>query len=115
MKDELPLGGTTIAAVGQEERASLAYLSMESQMPLESEEKDWVIGRGRQTIRERFFEYASCGEWLQTVRTDATRDGFIFHMAKFCDFHHTIPDQIIALSQEQIKLMVIRYVLHLKK
>jgi hypothetical protein len=40
---------------------------------------------------------------------------YMTHLSLFCKYHNTDPDSLIQLKSEQIKTMVLNYVIHLKK
>ena len=77
--------------------------------------KEAISSSNNNTIREKIMGYQSCIEWLQTVRSECTREGHIYQINKFCDFHGTTPDETAKLSSEQLKMLAIKYILHLKK
>jgi integrase len=44
-----------------------------------------------------------------------TKKAYAVHLLKFCKFHKTDPDQLLKINQNNLKEMIIDYVLHMKK
>jgi integrase len=59
--------------------------------------------------------YNSCKIWLEGYNSQATKNTYKIHLSLFCKYHNINPDSLIQLKQEQIKIMVIDYIIHLKK
>ena len=60
-------------------------------------------------------KYDSCKIWLEEHKSSSTKNGYKIHLSLFCKYHNTDPDCLIQLKLEQIKNMVLNYVIHLKK
>jgi len=52
---------------------------------------------------------------MDGLRSKHTKTSYTIHLSLFCRFHHTNPDELVKLKPEQLKEMVIEYVLDLKK
>jgi integrase len=61
------------------------------------------------------YQYESCKLWIDSLRSKATKTAYSVHITLFCRFHHTNPDELVRLKPEELKDMVIRYVLELRK
>ena len=59
--------------------------------------------------------YESCKSWLDGLKTESTKKTYSVHVSLFCRFHHTNPDELVRLKPEELKDMVIKYVLELRK
>jgi hypothetical protein len=59
--------------------------------------------------------YKSCQIWLQGYNSLSTKMNYKIHLSLFCKYHNTDPDSLIQLKPEQIKIMVLNYIIHLKK
>jgi integrase len=59
--------------------------------------------------------YNSCKIWLEGYNSQATKKAYKIHLSLFCKYHNTDPDSLIQIKPEQIKTMVLNYVIHLKK
>ncbi len=59
--------------------------------------------------------YETCKLWMDGLRSKHTKTSYTIHLSLFCRFHHTNPDELVKLKPEQLKEMVIEYVLDLKK
>jgi integrase len=59
--------------------------------------------------------YKSCQIWLEGYNSQSTKKAYRIHLSLFCRYHNTDPDSLVQLKPEQIKTMVINYVIHLKK
>jgi hypothetical protein len=61
-------------------------------------------------------KYNSCKIWLEEHKSPSTKNGYKIHLSLFCRYYNNIdPDTLIQLKPEQIKNMVLDYVIHLKK
>jgi hypothetical protein len=58
--------------------------------------------------------YETCKLWMDGLRSKHTKTSYTIHLSLFCRFHHTNPDELVKLKPEQLKEMVIEYVLDLK-
>jgi integrase len=67
------------------------------------------------TTTTSIFQYKSCGQWLDGMRSNSTKKVYAHHLLLFCKFHHTDPDKLLTLSPVEIKQMIIEYILQLKK
>ena len=59
--------------------------------------------------------YKSCQIWLEGYNSSHTKKAYRIHLSLFCRYHNINPDSLVLLKVEQIKSMVIDYVIHLKK
>jgi integrase len=59
--------------------------------------------------------YKACQIWLEGYNSPSTKMNYVIHLSLFCKYHNTDPDSLIQLKPEQIKLMVLNYIIHLKK
>ncbi|HZD81935.1 MAG TPA: hypothetical protein VE076_03570, partial [Nitrososphaeraceae archaeon] len=60
--------------------------------------------------------YNSCKIWLEGYNSQATKKAYKIHLSLFCKYHNIDPDSLIQLkTPEQIKTMVLDYIIHLKK
>ena len=59
--------------------------------------------------------YKSCQIWLEGYNSLSTKKAYKLHLSLFCRYHNTDPDSLVQLKLEQIKDMVINYIIHLKK
>jgi integrase len=60
-------------------------------------------------------KYNSCKIWLEEHKSPSTKKSYKIHLSLFCKFHNNIdPDTLIQLKPEQIKNMVLNYIIHLK-
>jgi integrase len=60
--------------------------------------------------------YNSCKIWLEGYNSQATKKVYRIHLSLFCKYHNIDPDSLIQLKKpEQIKIMVLNYIIHLKK
>jgi integrase len=59
--------------------------------------------------------YNSCKIWLEGYNSPATKNAYKIHLSLFCKYHNIDPDSLIQLKPEQIKTMILNYIIHLKK
>jgi hypothetical protein len=59
--------------------------------------------------------YKSCQIWLEGYNSSHIKKAYRIHLSLFCKYHNTDPDFLVQLKSEQIKNMVIDYIIHLKK
>jgi hypothetical protein len=59
--------------------------------------------------------YDSCTLWFESLKSKSTKNSYTIHLKLFCKFHKTDPDTLIQLRPEQLKHMVLNYIIHLKK
>jgi hypothetical protein len=59
--------------------------------------------------------YKSCQIWLEGYNSPYTKKAYKIHLSLFCKYHNTDPDSLVQLKPEQIKTMVLSYIIHLKK
>jgi hypothetical protein len=65
---------------------------------------------------EKLESYKSCKLWLEGYNSQSTKKAYKTHLLLFCKYHNNIdPDSLIQLKPEEIKTMVLDYVIHLKK
>ena len=65
--------------------------------------------------RLRMENYKSCQTWLEGYNSPYTKKAYKIHLSLFCKYHNTDPDSLVQLKPEQIKTMVLSYIIHLKK
>ena len=58
---------------------------------------------------------SSCLSWLEEFKSPYTRRNYRIHLSMFCKYHNMDPDALIQLKPEQIKTMIINYIIQLKK
>ena len=66
-------------------------------------------------VAASIFQYESCKLWMDGLKSESTKIAYPIHLSLFHRFNHTNPDELIRLKPEQLKEMVIKYVLYLKK
>jgi integrase len=59
--------------------------------------------------------HKSCQIWLEGYNSPSTKKAYKIHLSLFCKYHNIDPNSLVQLKIEQIKTMVINYVIHLKK
>ncbi|MFL6456954.1 MAG: hypothetical protein ACJ71J_12215 [Nitrososphaeraceae archaeon] len=59
--------------------------------------------------------YKSCQIWLEGYNSPYTKKAYKTHLSLFCKYYNTDSDSLVELKPEEIKPMVINYVIHLKK
>jgi integrase len=59
--------------------------------------------------------YNSCKIWLEGYNSQATKKLYRIHISLFCKYHNIDPDSLIQLKPDQIKIMILNYIIHLKK
>ena len=59
--------------------------------------------------------YNACKTWLEGYNSQATKKLYRIHISLFCKYHSIDPDSLIQLKTEQIRNMVLNYIIHLKK
>jgi hypothetical protein len=65
--------------------------------------------------KQKIENYKSCQIWLEGYNLPSTKKAYRIHLSLFCKYHNTDPDSLIQLKPEQIKNMVLNYIIHLKK
>ncbi len=65
-------------------------------------------------------DYDSTTLWLEGFKSNSTKKSYQVHLARFCEFHsiqdkQITPDDLIKLDTQTIKMMLLKYVIHLKK
>jgi integrase len=65
--------------------------------------------------KENIESYKPCQIWLEGYNSPSTKKSYKVHLLLFCRYHNTNPDSLIELKPEQIKTMVLDYVIYLKK
>jgi hypothetical protein len=58
--------------------------------------------------------YNSCKIWLEGYNSQDTKK-YKIHLSLYCKYHNIDPDSLIQITPEQIRSMVLDYVIHLKK
>lgn len=59
--------------------------------------------------------YDSCKLWLEEYSSTATKEIYKYHLLFFCKYHNVTPDTLLQLKSQEIKNMVLTYIIHLKK
>jgi integrase len=59
--------------------------------------------------------YKSCQIWLEGYNSPSTKKAYKTHLSLFCRCYNTDPDSLLNLKIEQIKAMVLNYIIRLKK
>jgi hypothetical protein len=59
--------------------------------------------------------YDSCTLWFESLKSKSTKNSYTIHLKLFCKFHKTDPETLIQLRPEQLKHMILNYIIHLKK
>jgi integrase len=59
--------------------------------------------------------YDSCTLWFESFKSKSTKKSYSIHLKLFCKFHNTDPETLIQLRADQLKHMVLNYIIHLKK
>lgn len=67
------------------------------------------------TVRLKLEKFNSCKTWLEGYNSPATKNTYKIHLSLFCRHHNINPDSLFHIKPEQIKTMVLDYVIHLKK
>jgi integrase len=57
----------------------------------------------------------ACSIWLESFKSQSTKKSYKIHLLMFCKYHNTDPDSLVQLKADQIKNMVIEYIVQLKK
>jgi integrase len=65
--------------------------------------------------RPNIEDYKSYQIWLEGYNSPSTKKAYKIHLSLFCRYHNTDPDSLVNLKLEQIKSMVLNYVIHLKR
>jgi integrase len=60
-------------------------------------------------------QYESCKLWVDSLRSKSTKTAYTIHLSLFCRFYNTNPNELVRLKSGELKDMVIKYVLELKK
>jgi integrase len=66
-------------------------------------------------IVESISQYDSCKLWIDSLRSKATKTAYSVHISLFCKFYHITPDELVKVEPQDLKDMIIRYVLELRK
>jgi integrase len=53
--------------------------------------------------------------WLEGYNSPSTKKAYKIYLSLFCRYHNINPDSLVLLKVEQIKSMVLDYVIHLKR
>jgi hypothetical protein len=67
------------------------------------------------TTRLELESYNSCKIWLEGYNSPATKNAYKVHLSLFCKYHTIDPDSLVLLKTEQLKTMILDYIIHLKK
>jgi integrase len=54
-------------------------------------------------------------EWQESLNSPSTRENYANHLAYFCRFHRIKASHLVAMAVDQIKPLVVKYLLHLKR
>lgn len=57
----------------------------------------------------------SCFLWLESFKSPATKKNYSLHLQLFSRFQNTTPDVLLRTSPQELKVLLIKYVLYLKK
>ena len=57
----------------------------------------------------------ACALWLESFKSQSTKKSYKIHLLMFCKYYNTDPDSLVRLKADQIKSMVVGYIIHLKK
>ena len=57
----------------------------------------------------------ACALWLESFKSQSTKKSYKIHLVMFCNYYNTDPDSLVRLKADQIKSMVVGYIIHLKK
>jgi hypothetical protein len=57
----------------------------------------------------------ACSLWWESFKSESTKKSYKIHLLMFCKYHNTDPDSLVLLKTDQIKNMVIEYIVQLKK
>jgi integrase len=60
-------------------------------------------------------DYKSCQIWLEGYNSQSTKKAYKIYLSLFCKYQNINPDSLVLLRVEQIKSMVLDYIIHLKK
>jgi hypothetical protein len=60
-------------------------------------------------------QHDSCKIWMDGLKSKATKTAYALHVSLFCRFYHTNPDEIVRVKPEELKDMIIKYALELKR
>jgi site-specific recombinase XerD len=67
------------------------------------------------SVVERICQYDSCRLWIEGLRSKATKRAYSVHISLFCKFYDTNPDELVGVNPQELKDMIIKYVLELRK
>jgi integrase len=57
----------------------------------------------------------ACALWLESFKSQSTKKSYKIHLLMFCKHYNIDPDSLVRLKADQIKNMVVEYVIQLKK
>ena len=57
----------------------------------------------------------ACVLWLESFKSQSTKKSYKIHLLMFCKYYNIDPDSLVRLKVDQIKNMVVEYIVHLKK
>ena len=57
----------------------------------------------------------ACALWLESFKSQSTKKSYKIHLLMFCKYYNTDPDSLVRLKADQIKNMVVKYIIQLKK
>jgi hypothetical protein len=66
-------------------------------------------------IAESVSQYDSCKLWIDSLRSEYTKAAYSLHISLFCKFYHTNPDELVKVNPQELKDMIIKYILELRK
>jgi hypothetical protein len=64
---------------------------------------------------DKLENYSSCTIWLEGFKSKSTKRVYTIHLLLFCRFCAFSPDQLIKIEPGQLKIMVLNYVVNLKR
>jgi integrase len=60
-------------------------------------------------------KHETCKSWLEGLRSESTKRVYAVHLSVFCRFYHTNPDELIKKRPADLKDMITKYILELKR
>jgi integrase len=67
------------------------------------------------SVVERISQFDSCRLWINSLKSEATKETYSVHISLFCKFYHTNPDELVKVKPQDLNDMIIKYVLELRK
>ena len=60
-------------------------------------------------------QYGSYKLWIDDFRSNSTKRAYSVHVSVFCKFHYVNLDELVKIKSDELKRMIINYILELKK